>query len=133
MLVLIGNVLWFVFGGLIMGLTWWLFGLLAVITIVGIPWAKACFVMGQFAFWPFGKEAVSRTSITGQHDIGTGVFGTLGNIVWLLLAGIWLAIGHLVAALCLFITVIGIPFGLQHIKLAQIALMPIGKTVVDKR
>jgi uncharacterized membrane protein YccF (DUF307 family) len=133
MLVLIGNVLWFVFGGLIMGLTWWLFGLLAVITIVGIPWAKACFVMGQFAFWPFGKEAVSRTSITGQHDIGTGVFGTLGNIVWLLLAGIWLAIGHLVTALCLFITVIGIPFGLQHIKLAQIALMPIGKTVVAKR
>jgi uncharacterized membrane protein YccF (DUF307 family) len=133
MLVLIGNVLWFVFGGLIMGLTWWLFGLLAVITIVGIPWAKACFVMGQFAFWPFGKEAVSRTSITGQHDIGTGVFGTLGNILWLLLAGIWLAIGHLVAALCLFITVIGIPFGLQHIKLAQIALMPIGKTVVGKR
>ncbi|MDP4609092.1 MAG: YccF domain-containing protein [Burkholderiaceae bacterium] len=133
MLALIGNVLWFVFGGLIMGLTWWLFGLLAVITIVGIPWAKACFVMGQFAFWPFGKEAVSRTSITGQQDIGTGVFGTLGNIVWLLLAGIWLAIGHLVAALCLFITVIGIPFGLQHIKLAQIALMPIGKTVVGKR
>jgi uncharacterized membrane protein YccF (DUF307 family) len=133
MLVLIGNVLWFVFGGLIMGLTWWLFGLLAVITIVGIPWAKACFVMGQFALWPFGKEAVSRTSITGQHDIGTGVFGTLGNIVWLLLAGIWLAIGHLVTALCLFITVIGIPFGLQHIKLAQIALMPIGKTVVAKR
>jgi uncharacterized membrane protein YccF (DUF307 family) len=133
MLAFIGNVLWFVFGGLIMGLTWWLFGLLAVITIVGIPWAKACFVMGQFAFWPFGKEAVSRTSVTGQQDIGTGVFGTLGNIVWLLLAGIWLAIGHLVAALCLFITVIGIPFGLQHIKLAQIALMPIGKTVVDKR
>ena len=133
MLALIGNVLWFVFGGLIMGLTWWLFGLLAVITIVGIPWAKACFVMGQFAFWPFGKEAVSRTSITGQQDIGTGVFGTLGNIVWLLLAGIWLAIGHLVAALCLFITVIGIPFGLQNIKLAQIALMPIGKTVVGKR
>jgi uncharacterized membrane protein YccF (DUF307 family) len=116
-----------------MGVTWWLFGLLAVITIVGIPWAKACFVMGQFALWPFGKEAVSRTSITGQHDIGTGVFGTLGNIVWLLLAGIWLAIGHLVTALCLFITVIGIPFGLQHIKLAQIALMPIGKTVVAKR
>jgi uncharacterized membrane protein YccF (DUF307 family) len=133
MLAFIGNVLWFVFGGLIMGLTWWLFGLLAVITIVGIPWAKACFVMGQFAFWPFGKEAVSRTSVTGQQDIGTGVFGTLGNIVWLLLAGIWLAIGHLVAALCLFITVIGIPFGLQHIKLAHIALMPIGKTVVAKR
>ena len=133
MLALIGNVLWFVFGGLIMGLTWWLFGLLAVITILGIPCAKACFVMGQFALWPFGKEAVSRTSITGQQDIGTGVFGTLGNIVWLLLAGIWLAIGHLVAALCLFITVIGIPFGLQHIKLAQIALMPIGKTVVGKR
>lgn len=133
MLSFIGNVLWFVFGGLIMGLTWWAFGLLAVITIVGIPWAKSCFVLGQFAFWPFGKEAIDRESLTGHTDIGTSIFGTLGNVVWLLLAGIWLAIGHLMAALCLFVTIIGIPFGIQHMKLALIALMPIGKTVVDKR
>jgi uncharacterized membrane protein YccF (DUF307 family) len=133
MLSLIGNVLWFVCGGLIMGLLWWAFGVLAIITIVGIPWAKACFVIGQFTLWPFGKEAVSRDSISGVDDIGTGVLGTLGNVVWLLVAGIWLAIAHLSAALCLFVTIIGIPFGIQHMKLALVALMPIGKTIVTKR
>jgi uncharacterized membrane protein YccF (DUF307 family) len=133
MLSLIGNVLWFVCGGLIMGLLWWAFGVLAIITIVGIPWAKACFVIGQFTLWPFGKEAVSRDSISGVDDIGTGVLGTLGNVVWLLVAGIWLAIAHLSAALCLFVTIIGIPFGIQHMKLALVALMPIGKTIVNKR
>ena len=133
MLSLIGNVLWFVCGGLIMGLLWWAFGALAIITIVGIPWAKACFVIGQFTLWPFGKEAVSRDSISGVDDIGTGVLGTLGNVVWLLLAGIWLAIAHLSAALCLFVTIVGIPFGIQHMKLALVALMPIGKTIVNKR
>ncbi len=133
MLSLIGNVLWFVCGGLIMGLLWWAFGVLAIITIVGIPWAKACFVIGQFTLWPFGKEAVSRDSISGVDDIGTGVLGTLGNVVWLLAAGIWLAIAHLSAALCLFVTIIGIPFGIQHMKLALVALMPIGKTIVNKR
>lgn len=130
---LIGNVLWFVFGGFITALLWWAFGVLAVITIVGIPWAKACFVIGQFTLWPFGKEAVSREAISGVGDIGTSLLGTLGNVVWLLLAGIWLAIAHLSAALCLFVTIIGIPFGIQHMKLALIALMPIGKTIVDKR
>lgn len=133
MLSLIGNVLWFVCGGLIMGLLWWAFGVLAIITILGIPWAKACFVIGQFTLWPFGKEAVSRDSISGVDDIGTGVLGTLGNVVWLLVAGIWLAIAHLSAALCLFVTIIGIPFGIQHMKLALVALMPIGKTIVNKR
>lgn len=133
MLSLIGNVLWFVCGGLVMGLLWWAFGALAIITIVGIPWAKACFVIGQFTLWPFGKEAVSRDTITGVGDIGTGVLGTLGNVVWLLLAGIWLAIAHLSAALCLFVTIIGIPFGIQHMKLALVALMPIGKTIVNNR
>ena len=133
MLSLIGNVLWFVCGGLIMGLLWWAFGVLAIITIVGIPWAKACFVIGQFTLWPFGKEAVSRDSISGVDDIGTGVLGTLGNVVWLLVAGIWLAIAHLSAALCLFVTIIGIPFGIQHMKLALVALMPIDKTIVNKR
>lgn len=116
-----------------MGLLWWAFGVLAIITIVGIPWAKACFVIGQFTLWPFGKEAVSRDSISGVDDIGTGVLGTLGNVVWLLVAGIWLAIAHLSAALCLFVTIIGIPFGIQHMKLALVALMPIGKTIVNKR
>ena len=128
----IGNFLWFILGGALMGLSWWLMGLLAFITIVGIPWGKACFVIGQFAFWPFGKEAVSREDLSGREDIGTGALGLVGNIVWFVLAGVWLAIGHVLSAAACFITIIGIPFGIQHLKLAGIALAPIGKTVVDK-
>ncbi len=128
----IGNILWFILGGVWMGLGWWLVGLLCAITIVGIPWAKACFVIGQFTFFPFGKEAVDRTTVTGRDDVGTGVLGLLGNVVWFVFAGIWLAIGHLVIALALFVTIIGIPFGLQHLKLAALALAPIGKTVVSR-
>jgi uncharacterized membrane protein YccF (DUF307 family) len=129
----IGNIFWFLLGGFFMGLGWWFVGILCAVTIVGIPWAKACFVIGQFAFLPFGKEAVSRKSLTGQDDIGTGSLGLLGNVIWFVFAGLWLAIGHLLSALLCFVTIIGIPFGLQHLKLAGIALMPIGKSIVDKR
>ncbi len=115
-----------------MGLGWWFAGLLCAITIVGIPWAKACFVIGQFAFLPFGKEAVDRSKLSGSEDIGTGPLGMIGNILWFLFAGFWLAIGHLVTALGFFITIIGIPFGFQHLKLAGLALAPIGKTIVNK-
>ena len=128
----IGNFLWFIMGGVLMGLGWWLVGLLAFISIVGIPWGRACFVIGQFAFWPFGKEAVSRKDLSGREDIGTSGFGTIGNIVWFLLAGIWLAIGHVLSAAACFITIIGIPFGIQHLKLAGVALAPVGKTIVEK-
>jgi uncharacterized membrane protein YccF (DUF307 family) len=128
----IGNFLWFVLGGFFMGLGWWLAGLLAFITIVGIPWGRACFVIGQFAFFPFGKEAVSREELSNQGDIGTGGFGLIGNVIWFIFAGVWLAIGHVISAICCFITLIGIPFGIQHLKLAGIALAPIGKTIVDK-
>jgi len=127
----LGNILWFIFGGLWMGLGWWLAGLIAAITIVGLPWAKSCFVIGQFAFLPFGKEAVNRARVNGAGDIGTGALGTIGNVVWFLCAGVWLAIGHLATALALFITIIGIPFGWQHVKLAGLALAPVGKTIVD--
>lgn len=128
----IGNLIWFVFGGVVMGLCWWLVGALAYLTVIGIPWGRACFVIGQFSFFPFGNEAISRRELTGQTDIGTGGFGLLGNIIWFVLAGIWLAIGHCVSALGCFITIIGIPFAIQHLKLAGIALAPIGMTVVPK-
>lgn len=130
---LIGNILWFILGGAIMGISWWIVGALAYLSIIGIPWGKACFVIGQFAFMPFGKEAVSRNYINAKDDIGTGELGTLGNVIWFIFAGIWLAIGHLLSALVCFITIIGIPFGIQHLKLAGIAVAPIGKTIVDKR
>jgi uncharacterized membrane protein YccF (DUF307 family) len=121
------NLLWFVLGGVLMGLSW---GVVAVVTIVGIPWAKACFVIGNFSFFPFGKEAVSRIELTGRRDIGTGPLGFIGNVVWFLVAGWWLALGHLASALACFVTIIGIPFGWQHLKLAAIALAPIGISVV---
>lgn len=128
----IGNFLWFILGGVFMGLLWWAVGLVAFVTIVGIPWAKACFVIGQFTFFPFGREAISRRELHQRNDIGTGGLGMVGNIIWFIFAGLWLAIGHLVSALLNFVTIIGIPFGIQHLKLAGIALAPIGKTIVTK-
>jgi uncharacterized membrane protein YccF (DUF307 family) len=128
----IGNFLWFVLGGVFMGLAWWLVGLLCFVTIIGIPWGKACFVIGQFTFFPFGNEAISRQELNQQDDIGTGGLGLIGNILWFVCAGVWLAIGHLGSALLCFVTIIGIPFAIQHLKLAGIALAPIGKTIVSK-
>ena len=115
-----------------MGLGWWLAGLIAFISIVGIPWGRACFVIGNFTFFPFGREAISRKELTHEEDLGTGTLGLLGNIVWFVLAGVWLAIGHVVSAVACFVTIIGIPFAIQHLKLAGIALAPVGKTIVSK-
>jgi uncharacterized membrane protein YccF (DUF307 family) len=128
----IGNLIWFLFGGVIMGLTWWFFGLLAFVSIIGIPWGRACFVIGAFSFFPFGKQAIDRDELTHREDIGTGPLGVIGNVIWFVFAGFWLAVGHLCSAIACFVTIIGIPFALQHLKLAGIALFPIGKTVVDK-
>ena len=128
----IGNFLWFILGGVFMGLGWWLAGVLAFVSIIGMPWGRACFVIGNFTFFPFGKEAIDREELSGERDMGTGSFGVVGNIVWFLLAGWWLALGHVMSAVACFVTIIGIPFGIQHLKLAGIALAPIGKTIVDK-
>jgi uncharacterized membrane protein YccF (DUF307 family) len=129
---IIGNFLWFILGGVFMGISWWIMGLICFISIVGIPWGKACFVIGQFTFFPFGKEAISRKELYQTEDIGTSGFGVIGNIIWFLLFGLWLAIGHIMSAVFCFFTIIGIPFGIQHLKLAGIALFPIGLTIVDK-
>lgn len=126
------NILWVVLGGFFMALGWWFAGCLMALTIIGLPWARACFVIGQFSLWPFGREAVDRSAVNGTDDLGTGAVGLLGNIIWFVLAGWWLAIGHVTAALANFITIIGIPFGVQHLKLAVVSLSPIGKTIVDK-
>ena len=127
------NILWVVLGGLVMALGWWLAGLVCALTIVGLPWARSCFVIGGFSLWPFGQEAINRREVRGRADLGTGPLGLLGNVLWFLLAGWWLAIGHLTSALACFVTIIGIPFGIQHIKLALIALAPVGMTVVPVR
>jgi uncharacterized membrane protein YccF (DUF307 family) len=125
------NILWVLFGGFFMGLAWFLYGILAAVTIIGIPWARACFTIGWFVIWPFGREAVNRRAVTGEEDIGTGILGLIGNVIWFVLAGFWLALGHLVIALAYFITIIGIPFGYQHVKFIGISMLPIGKTIVE--
>ncbi len=129
---LILNIVWVVFGGLVMVVLWFLAGVLAAATIIGLPWARACFNIALFSLWPFGREAINRSTLTGRADIGTGVAGLIGNIVWVVVAGFWLAIGHVVAAVASAVTIIGIPFAWQHVKLAGMSLAPIGITIVDK-
>jgi uncharacterized membrane protein YccF (DUF307 family) len=127
---LILNLLWFIFGGFLTGLGWILAGVIMAITVVGIPWARAAFAIASFSFWPFGRVAVDRRVVTGRGDIGTGSLGVVGNVIWFLLAGWWLALGHLAAAVGLAVTIIGIPFAWQHIKLAMLAAAPIGQEIV---
>jgi uncharacterized membrane protein YccF (DUF307 family) len=124
------NILWIVFGGLWMAVGWVIAGIIMAITIIGLPWAWAAFNIAFYTLLPFGQKAVSRAEYTGQEDIGTGALGMIGNIIWLVLAGWWLALGHLLTAIVLAITIIGIPFAWAHLKLAGLALWPIGKIIV---
>ena len=129
---LLGNIIWFVFGGIFLGLSWWILGILMYIFIITIPFGKASFVIGNFCFFPFGKELISRKELSGKDDIGTGALGIIGNIIWVLFAGIWLCIAHVVSGIICFCTIIGIPFGIQHFKIAGACFAPIGMMVVDK-
>ena len=115
----LGNILWFVFGGCISGLSWLLIGCLWCITIVGIPVGVQCFKIAGLTFFPFGKEV----------EYGGGVGSLIFNILWILLSGIPLAIEHLTFGVVLCITLVGIPFGIQQFKLAKLALLPFGATV----
>ena len=124
------NILWILFGGLWMAAGWLLAAVLMAITIIGLPWARAAFNIAAYTLLPFGQKAVSRDSVTGQNDLGTGVLGLIGNLIWLVLAGWWLALGHLLTAVALAVSIIGIPFAWAHLKLAGIALWPIGKVIV---
>ncbi|MGH7059854.1 MAG: YccF domain-containing protein [Stellaceae bacterium] len=127
---LVLNILWIVTGGLWMALGWLLAAVIMAITIIGLPWTRAAFNIAIYALLPFGQRAVSRADYTGEEDLGTGPFGCFGNVVWLVLAGWWLALGHLVEAVLLGVTIIGLPFAWAHLKLAGIALWPIGKAIV---
>lgn len=118
----IGNILWFVFAGFWTALQWLLVGALLCLTIVGIPFGVQCFKLAGFVLWPFGRTTAS----TSRQP----VLGTIGNVVWCLLAGIWIAISYVFAGLLLCLTIIGIPFGVQAFKLAGLALAPFGREVV---
>lgn len=123
------NILWLVFGGALSALGWFVAALIMVVTIIGIPWARAAFDNGVYSLWPFGAKPMARDRLYGE-DIGTGPLGFLGNIIWFFLAGWWLALGHVFAAIGLAITIIGLPFAWAHLKLAGFALWPIGRTIV---
>lgn len=118
------NILWFVFGGgFFSWLLWICLGALLFITIAGIPFAFAAFRIAGFAAFPFGKQLVDVRDVGGKRVIGT----TLGNFLWIILAGIWLAISHILAGASLCLTIIGIPFGFAHFRLASVSFAPLGK------
>jgi uncharacterized membrane protein YccF (DUF307 family) len=125
------NLIWLVCGGAMMALAWVVAGIVMALTIVGLPWTRAAFTIARYALLPFGHRAVLRDEWYGRADLGTGALGALGNIVWLVLAGWWLALGHLAAAAVLGVTIIGLPFAWAHLKLAGLALWPIGRMIVS--
>jgi uncharacterized membrane protein YccF (DUF307 family) len=124
---LLGNLLWFFFGGgLAACLGWALAGVLFAVTIVGLPFSVAAFRIAGFAAFPFGKELVDVRTLGEERILGT----TLANVLWIVLFGWWLALGHLVAGVACCLTIIGIPFGLAHFRLAGVSLAPLGKKPV---
>ncbi len=120
---ILGNIIWFVFGGVFVAIEYFISSILMMITIIGIPFGIQTMKLGILALWPFGSE-VKDTPQTNSF------LNLLMNIIWILIGGFWISITHLVFALIFAITIIGIPFAQQHIKLAILALVPFGKTIV---
>src|SRR5438034_9598703 len=109
------NILWILLGGAWMAAGWVIAAVIMAVTIIGLPWARSAFNIAVYTLLPFGQKAVSRAEYTGVPDVGTGPLGEVGNIVWLVLAGWWLALGHLIAAIVLAVALIGIPFAWAHL------------------
>ena len=118
------NILWLIFGGLAAALAWVIAAAIMAITIIGLPWAFAAMRIALYTLLPFGHEIRSRPD--------AGMLSLLGNIIWFVLAGWWLAIAHLILAVALAITIIGIPFAWAHLKLAGASLFPVGKEIVPR-
>lgn len=119
---LLGNILWFLFGGFLSGLFWLISGLLCCITIIGIPYGVQCFKFASLSFCPFGKELRN----------GGGAVSTLANIIWLLFFGVWMSLSNLIFGLLWCCTIVGIPFGRQFFKIARLALTPFGTEIIRK-
>lgn len=118
---LIGNILWFVFGGILSGLGWILAGCIWCVTIIGIPIGLQCFKLASISFFPFGKEIV----------YGGGAVSFLVNIIWFLVSGMELALGNFILGCLWCVTIVGIPFGKQFFKIAKLALSPFGSSIVQ--
>jgi uncharacterized membrane protein YccF (DUF307 family) len=119
----IGNILWLIVVGLWTALEWVIAGAILCLTVVGIPFGLQCFKLAEYSLWPFGRTVVPTAG-------STPVLGAIANVVWFVLAGLWIAISYVVAGVLLCITLIGIPFGIQAFKLAGLALTPFGREVV---
>ncbi len=119
----IGNIIWLIFGGLIMAIMYFISGLLLIFTIIGIPFGLQVMKIGILALWPFNSKVVP----TRQNG---GCLLTIFNVIWILLGGIWISVAHVLWGIFFCITIIGIPFGRQHFKLAGLALTPFGFTIV---
>ena len=119
----IGNILWFVFVGIWAAIGWVLTGLVLIVLIVTAPFGRQCFKLANLSLWPFG-----RTTIV---DPTAPKLGIVGQVIWVVLAGWWLALGYVIGGLMLCVTIIGIPFGIQSFKLAVLSLAPFGQEVVD--
>ena len=118
------NILWLVFGGFFAGLAWLIAAIVMAITIIGLPWCFAAFRIALYTFLPFGQEI--------RHRPDAGALSVLGNVIWFVLAGWWLALVHLGVAVALAITIVGIPFAWAHLKLAGASLFPVGTEVVPR-
>ncbi|MCC6915028.1 MAG: YccF domain-containing protein [Rhodospirillaceae bacterium] len=116
------NVIWIVFGGGAMALGWFIAGCVIAITIIGLPWAPAAFRIALYTLIPFGQSVAEHKE--------AGPLSLVGNIIWFVLAGWWLALGHLFWAIVLGITIVGLPFAWAHLKLARLSLMPVGTVIV---
>ena len=116
------NIIWLVLAGFWLALGYVAAGILCCILIITIPFGIASFRMASYALWPFGRELVPRPD--------AGLASTLGNVIWMIVAGWWLALGHLTAAVAQFVTIIGIPFGVANIKLVPVSLFPLGHRIV---
>jgi uncharacterized membrane protein YccF (DUF307 family) len=119
---LLGNIIWLIFGGIIIAVEYLLAGLVLIVTIVGIPFGLQALKLAMLALWPFGSK------VTDSGSSG-GCLSVLMNIIWILIGGIWISLTHLAFGLLLCITIIGIPFGMQHFKMAGLALTPFGKSI----
>ena len=116
------NLLWLFLCGIWLAMGYVLAGLIMYVLVITIPFGIASFRMANYVLWPFGRTIVARP--------GAGSPSTFGNIIWFVLAGVWIAIGHIVTGLALCLTIIGIPFGIANIRLALVALAPLGKEIV---
>ena len=121
---LVLNIIWLVFGGLWLALGYALAGIIGCLLIVTIPFGIASLRIAGYALWPFGRTVVDTRP-------GLGVFTGLGNIIWFVVAGLWIAIGHVLTAIPMFVSIIGIPLAIANLRMIPVSLMPLGETIVD--